>query len=104
MQYVAELAGQDAACPSCNQIFNVPVLDQSALASVPTNPAQQQAPAASPFTGGQNSLKPLPAQYAHLRKDAPGIHNKKIIWLCVLGIGPTIFWLAFVILSAIINS
>jgi len=104
MQYVAELAGQDAACPSCSQIFNVPVLEQPALASVPTDPAQMPASAASPFGGGQNHLKPLPAQYAHLRKDATGVHNKKIFWLCVLGIGPTILWLAFVILSAIINS
>ena len=104
MQYVAELAGQDAACPSCNQIFNVPVLDQAALASVPTDPAQQQASPASPFGGGQNYLKPLPAQYAHLRKDATGVHNKKIFWLCVLAVAPVILWVFFVILTTLISN
>lgn len=104
MQYVHELAGQDAACPTCGQIFNVPVLEQSVLASVPIDPVQQQPSAASPFSGGPTHLKPLPAQYAHLRKDATGVHNKKIFWLCILGIGPTILWLAYVILAAIMNS
>jgi len=103
MQYVSELAGQDAACPTCNQIFNVPVLEPSALASVPTDPAQQQASAASPFGGVQTHLKPLPAQYAHLRKDATGVHNKKIFWLCVLGLAPVILWVAFIILSTLLG-
>ncbi|MCH2599479.1 MAG: hypothetical protein MKZ94_08670 [Pirellulales bacterium] len=97
MQYVAELAGQDAVCPTCNQIFNVPAIEL-------TTQAVQSGTPATPFGGGSPGLKPLPAQYAHLRKDATGVHNKKIFWLCVLGIAPIFIWVTIIIIGEILRT
>ena len=82
MQYVAELAGQDAVCPTCGKIFNVPTVEQTVTV---TNSTVSQGPAASatsPFGGGDTPVKPLPPQYAHLKKDAKGGHTTKIVWVC----------------------
>jgi len=100
MQYVAELAGQDAVCPTCGNIFNVPKVEQAVMARSSTVIQGPPASATSPFGGGNTHIKPLPPQYAHLKKDAKGVHTTKIIWLCLLAIGPTLLWLGFIILSA----
>jgi len=49
MQYVAELAGQDAVCPTCNQIFKVPAIELTTQAVQPGTPA-------TPFGGGSPGL------------------------------------------------
>jgi|MDSW01.2.fsa_nt_gb hypothetical protein len=100
MQYVAELAGQDAVCPTCGKIFNVPTVEQTVTVTNSTVSQGPPASATSPFGGGDTPVKPLPPQYAHLKKDAKGVHTTKIVWLCLLAIVPSLLWLGFIILSA----
>ena len=100
MQYVAELAGQDAICPTCGKIFNVPAVDQPTTVTNSTVSHGPTASATSPFGRGDTPVKPLPPQYAHLKKDAKGVHTTKIVWLCLLAIVPSLLWLGFIILSA----
>ena len=97
MQYIAELAGQDASCPSCKQIFNVPVIE--------VTPQTMHTPpnAATPFGNNGPGLKSLPPQYAHLHKNAKGVHNRKIFWLCMLAAIPTILWIVIITLDIMIN-
>ena len=100
MQYIAELAGQDAVCPTCGNIFNIPKVEQAVMATSSTVVHDPPVSATSPFGDGNTHFKPLPPQYAHLKKDAKGVHTTKIFWLSLLAIGPTLLWLGYIILSA----
>lgn len=110
MQYRPELAGQDAACPTCGKIFNVPVLQQERQAAIPIGDSVHegfsaenslQGGQASPFEISRTQLKPLPPEYAHLRKDATGVHNRKIFWVCMLTLISLIGYGVSIILSVL---
>ncbi len=90
MQYLPELAGQDSQCPVCHQVFKVPVIAQNVPQAI-TEPHGQIA--SGPH---HQQFKPVPAEYAHLRKGATGVHNRKILWVCILGGLPFVLWFALV--------
>jgi len=74
MPLLAELSGQQAICPGCQQRFTVPAVPPPVAVPLANNP--------------QNHLKPVPAQYANMRREH---HSKTTTWVIVLVIGFIVF-------------